>query len=72
MNAKVVTLLLAILMLLGVLAACATPDTGEQESVNHQETESGDVYEQALSKLTVDMKGEDFVVLGRGDAGSSV
>ena len=72
MNAKVVTLLLAILMLLGVFAACATPDTGEQETDNNQETVSGDVYEQALSKLTVDMKGEDFVVLGRGDAGSSV
>ena len=64
--------MLACVTLLGVLAACATPDTEEKGSEENLESATGDVYDQALSKLTVDMKGEDFVVLGRGDAGSSV
>ena len=65
-------MLLAALMLVGMLAACATPDTGEQGSDVNLESGTGDKYEQALATLTVDMNGEDFVVLGRGDAGSSV
>ena len=72
MKRKVLSLLLAGVMLIGMLAACATPDTGEQGSDVNLESETGDKYQQALATLTVDMKGEDFVVLGRGDAGSSV
>lgn len=72
MKRKVLTLLLAGVTLIGALAACATPDTGEQESDGNSELGTGDKYEQALAALTVDMNDEDFVVLGRGDAGSSV
>ncbi len=72
MKRRVLTTFLAVLMLLGLLAACATPDASEQGSNENEELVTDDVYEQALSKLTVDMKGDDFVVLGRGDAGNSV
>ena len=43
MNAKGLTLFLAIVMLLGVLTACATPDTEEQNSDTNQESVTGDV-----------------------------
>ena len=72
MRHRVWALIVAGITLLGMLAACATPDEQEQGSGNNQEVVTGDVYEQALAKLTVDMNGDDFVVLGRNDAGSSV
>ena len=72
MKRRVWMLILAGITLLGVLTACVTPDTGEQVTGSNQELVTGDVYEQALSKLTVDMKGDDFVVLGRNDSGNSV
>lgn len=72
MKRRVWMLILAGITLLGVLTACVTPDTGEQIAGSNQELVTGDVYEQALSKLTVDMKGDDFVVLGRNDSGNSV
>ena len=72
MKRRVFTLVLSLITLLGMLAACAAPDQGEQDTQSNQEEMSGDVYEQALANLTVDMKGDDFVVLGRGDMGNSV
>lgn len=72
MKRRVLILILAGITLLGMLAACVSPDQGDQGSGNNQELATGDVYEQALAKLTVDMKGDDFVALGRNDAGSSV
>lgn len=72
MKRRVLTLVLALITVLGMFAACAAPEEQEQSSDNSSEAVTGDVYEQALAKLTVDMKGDDFVVLGRGDAGSSV
>ncbi|MBO7297181.1 MAG: hypothetical protein J6V39_07960 [Clostridia bacterium] len=72
MKRRVLTLVLALITVLGMLAACATPDEQEQGLDNSSEALTGDAYDQALAKLTVDMKGDNFVVLGRGDAGSSV
>ena len=72
MKRRVLPLVLALITVLGMLAACAAPDEQEQGLDNSSEAVTGDVYEQALAKLTVDMNGDDFVVLGRGDAGSSV
>ena len=72
MKRRVRTLMLAGVTLLGMLAACVAPGEGDQGSGKDQELSTGDAYEQALAKLTVDMKGDDFVVLGRNDAGSSV
>ena len=69
MKARVLTLILASITVLGMLAGCVAPDTGEQGAGKDQELPTGDVYEQALSKLTVDMKGDDFVALGRNDSG---
>ena len=72
MKRRVLTLAVALITVLGVLVACATPDVSEGEwQGTNQELESGDVYEQALAKLSVDMKGDDFAVIGRGDAGSA-
>ena len=72
MKRRVLTLVLALITVLGMFAACAAPDEQEQSSESNQEAVTGDEYEQALAKLTVDMKGDDFVVLGRNDAGNSV
>ncbi len=72
MKHRVLAFVIALITVLGMLAACASPDQGEQSSEISQEEVTGDEYEQALAKLTVDMKGDDFVVLGRNDAGSSV
>ncbi|MBR2447142.1 MAG: hypothetical protein IKB28_10840 [Clostridia bacterium] len=62
--------ILACLMLIGLLAACATDPSGQEEQTTAVEYENE--YKQALAKLPVDFGGQDFVVLGRGDAGSSV
>lgn len=72
MKRRVFTLALSLITVLGMLAACAAPDQGEQDTRSNQEEMSGDVYEQALANLTVDMKGDAFVVPGRGDMGNSV
>ena len=72
MKLRILTVVLATLMLLGMLTACvnAPDDQGEQDSAN--QTEPGNIYDQALSKLTVDWGKEDFVVLGRNDAANSI
>ena len=65
MTRRILTLLLAAATLAGMLCACASPEPDAEENTTYTEEATGDEYEQALSKLTVDMKGEDFVVLGR-------
>ena len=72
MQRRVLTLILALITVMGMLAACATPDDGNDLGETNQELESGDVYEQALAQVKVDMNGDDFVVLGRNDAANSV
>ena len=72
MKRKFMTLLLAALMLVGALSACVSADPDVQNQTVQNEQVSGDVYEQALANLTVNMRGEDFVVLGRNDAANSV
>lgn len=61
---------LACFMLTGALAACATDPSGQGEDTRPVEYENQ--YKEALAKIPLDFGGEDFVVLGRGDAGSSV
>ena len=72
MTRRILTLLLAAATLAGMLCACASPEPDAEENTTYTEEATGDEYERALSKLTVDMKGDDFVVLGRNDAGNSV
>ncbi len=72
MKFRVLSMLLAMLTLISLLAACADGGKTEQESTVSSEGEQGDVYDQALSKLSADWGKEDFCVLGRNDAGNSV
>ena len=70
MKYRVLCALLACLMLIGLLAACASgPSKQENES---DSVEYENQYQEALAQISVDWQDEDFVVLGRGDAGSSV
>ena len=68
---KVFCFVLAALTLIGTFVGCVSSNQPDQGSVGTLES-SGDAYEQALSALSVDWGGEDFTVLGRNDAGSSV
>ena len=70
MKYRIICALLASLMLIGSLASCAagSDEQGEDSTVE----EFTDQYQAALAKIPVDWGEEDFVVLGRGDAGSSV
>ena len=72
MTRRILTLLLAAATLAGMLCACASPEPDAEEKTTYTEEETGDEYERALAKLSVNMKGDDFVVLGRNDAGNSV
>jgi len=66
---RVLCAILASIMLLGLLVSCASDPSGQEEQTSAVEYENE--YKEALAKIPVDMNGEDFVVLGRGDAGSS-
>ena len=70
MEIRIFGVLLAALTLIGALASCASGPSEQEEQSTAVEYENQ--YQEALSKLSVDMNEEDFVVLGRGDAGSSV
>ena len=70
MKSRVLCAMLASIMLVGLLASCATDPSKQEEQTTAVEYENE--YKEALAKIPVDMNGEDFVVLGRGDAGSSV
>ena len=70
MEIRILGMLLAALTLIGALASCASGPSEQEEQSTAVEYENQ--YQEALSKLSVDMNEEDFVVLGRGDAGSSV
>lgn len=67
---RVLCAMLASIMPVGLLVSCATDPSGQEEQTSAVEYENE--YKEALAKIPVDMNGEDFVVLGRGDAGSSV
>ena len=54
------------LLLLTLLASCAQPDKGEEDTVATLE-EQTDQAAAALEKLSVDWGGEDFTILGRDD-----
>ncbi len=70
MKKRIFCALLAALTLVGLLVSCATNPTEQEEQTTAVEYENQ--YQEALSKLSVDFGEQDFVVLGRGDAGSSV
>ena len=61
---------LACLMLVGAFVSCASVPSDQEDETQAVEYENE--YKAALAKIPVDWQGEDFVVLGRGDAGSSV
>lgn len=71
MKHRIFTVLLASLMLLGLLASCATDPVSKDNHTSSGQDES-DVYGSALAALDADWKGDDFVVLGRNDAANSV
>ena len=64
-------MLLAALMMVGMLAACADKDENEQVE-GSSEVEESNIYDQALSQISADWGEEDFCVLGRNDAANSV
>lgn len=72
MNRRFVCALLAMLMLIGLLCACAEGNTSTGESSTLSDEQLQDPYEVALFEAQVDWGNEDFAVLGRGDAGNSV
>lgn len=72
MKTKLLCMLLAALMLLSLLVACADKGQGDENTDKVSENETGDVYEQALAGLSVDWGEKDFCVLGRNDAANSV
>ena len=71
MKRRVFCMLLAALMLVGMLAACADKDENEQVE-GSSEVEESNIYDQALSQISADWGEEDFCVLGRNDAANSV
>ncbi len=72
MKLKVLCAILTMLMLIGLFCSCAEGKQTPKEPSVPVEDATGDIYEQALSDLTVDWGGDDFCVLGRNDAGNSV
>lgn len=70
MKKRALCVLFAALMLVGLLASCAVDPSEQEEQTTVVEYENQ--YQEALSKILVDFGEQDFVVLGRGDAGSSV
>ena len=70
MKLKALCACLACFMLIGALAACATDPAGQGDDTHPVEYENQ--YQEAIARIPVDLGGEDFVVLGRNDAGSSV
>lgn len=71
MKRKLLCLVLAMLTLLGTCIGCASGNQPGQET-NDTPGSEGDAFDQALGALSADWGGEDFTVLGRNDAGSSV
>ena len=71
MKRKIFCLILAMLTLLGTCIGCASGNQPGQET-NDTPGSEGDAFDQALGALSADWGGEDFTVLGRNDAGSSV
>ncbi len=70
MKIRILCTLLAALTLIGALASCASGPSEQEDG--SQAVEYENEYKAALAKIPVDWQGEDFAVLGRGDAGSSV
>ena len=71
MKLKLLSVLLAALMLLACLAGCAdTGDQGGDDEGVSSEAENN-VYQDALSQIDVDLGGDTFAVVCRNDAGNA-
>ena len=70
MKVKVLSALLAALMLLACLMGCADTGDTEEQGSGYTEVET-DAYGEALAQIEIDMDGADFAVVCRNDAGNS-
>ena len=70
MKSKILCVLLAALMLLACLAACAEAEDPAEQGSADAEVET-DAYQNALDLIDVDMDGADFAVVCRNDAGNA-
>ena len=72
MKIRIFCLLLMAVMLIGMLASCTESNRNGNASETLSPEHAKDEYEAALHEIPVDWGQDDFVVLGRGDAGNSV